>query len=126
MPATYLFDFDDTAAATIICDNSANIHICNDKSMFKLIVSADTLKVVAMIGGQVNLPAGIGTVTWSWKYDSDVVHTHRVEQVDSSTDLRLTFSASLLLVSTLTIRRLPVSTRNGRKTDYIGKEVMRD
>jgi len=57
------------------------IHICNDKSMFESMVSASALKVVAIIVSQVNVPAGIGTVTWSWKDDSDVVHTQRVEQV---------------------------------------------
>jgi len=49
--------------------------------MFESMVSASILKVVATIGGQVNVPAGIGTVTCSWKDDVDVVHTHHVEQV---------------------------------------------
>ena len=81
MPVTYLVDFDNTAAATIFCDNSANIHICNDKSMFESIVSAITSELVATIGGQINVPAGIGTATWSWKDNLDIVHTHHIEQV---------------------------------------------
>ena len=81
VPSTYLIDFDDSAVATIICDNSANIHICNDRNMFESMATANVNKVVATIGGQVNFPKGIGTVKWSWRDELGDVHTHRIEQV---------------------------------------------
>lgn len=81
VPDTSLLDFDDTAVTTIICDNSANIHICNDRNMFSSMTAATASKVVATIGGKVNIPAGIGTVTWSWKDDLGVVHSYKIDNV---------------------------------------------
>jgi len=66
VPSTYLVDFDNSAVATIICANSANIHICNDRNMFESMATTNVNKVVAMIGEQVNFPKGVGTVKWSW------------------------------------------------------------
>ena len=34
---------------------------------------------VVMIGGTHFNPTGIGTVRWSWKYDKEKSHTHRLE-----------------------------------------------
>ena len=81
VPSTYLVDFDDSAIATIICDNSANIHICNDRNMFASMTAASVNKVVATIGGQVNFPAGIGTVKWSWRDELGEVHTYLIKNV---------------------------------------------
>ena len=44
-------------------------------------VAASINKVVATIGGQVNFPAGIGTVKWSWRDELGEVHTHLIENV---------------------------------------------
>ena len=81
VPSTFLVDFDDSAIATAICDNSANIHICNDRNMFVSMVAASVNKVVATIGGQVNFPAGIGTVKWSWRDELGEIHTHLIKNV---------------------------------------------
>ena len=34
---------------------------------------------VAIIGGKLNQPAGIGTVKWTWKYDGGAVHTGQLQ-----------------------------------------------
>jgi len=44
--------------------------------MFKLLLLTSVSKVVATIGGQVNIPAKIGTSICSWKNELDMVHTH--------------------------------------------------
>ena len=51
----------DTGATLVVCNNSANTHICNDKSMF-ITFKETTSGLVATIGGKMNKPAGIGTV----------------------------------------------------------------
>ena len=81
VPSTFLCDFEDTSGPTVICDNSANIHICNDSNLFKSMVPADASKVVATIGGQCNFPKGIGTVTWTWTDNIGHEHTFDVEGV---------------------------------------------
>ena len=80
-PSTFVTDFGDTPGATIICNNSANIHICNDANLFKSMLPADASKVVATIGGQCNFPKGIGTVTWTWTDDEGTEHTFDVDGV---------------------------------------------
>ena len=64
----------DTDASFVVCDNSANTHICNNRYMF-VIFNETTAGLVATIGGKLNQPAGIGTVKWTWKDDSGAVHT---------------------------------------------------
>ncbi len=70
----------DTDATFVVCDNSANTHICNDKSMF-ITFKETTSGMVATIGGKMNKPAGIGTVEWKWKDDEGIIHTERLEDV---------------------------------------------
>lgn len=54
----------DTDADFVVCDNSANTHICNNKAMF--VTFAETTKgMVATIGGKLNRPGGFGTVEWA-------------------------------------------------------------
>ena len=49
--------------------------------MFESLVAASASKLVVMIDGQVNVPAGIGTVIWSWKDDKNETHNHRIKNV---------------------------------------------
>eukprot|EP00956_Cyclotella_meneghiniana_P036772 scaffold130371_cov40-Cyclotella_meneghiniana.AAC.4 len=56
----------DSDANFVVCDNSANTHICNDKSMFTELRPIVDQSTVATIGGKNSRPTGIGTVKWSW------------------------------------------------------------
>ena len=40
-----------------------------------------TNAVVATIGGKTSIPAGIGTVKWTWKDDTGQNHTHHLTEV---------------------------------------------
>ena len=71
----------DTDASTIICDNSANVHICNDKRMFIGPMRRTAQHSVATIGGKKNIALGIGTVSWRWKDDNGKDHTIEVHDV---------------------------------------------
>ena len=51
----------DTYSSTIICDNSAKVHICNDKNMFISPPRRIDQHYVAAIGGAKNSAAGMGT-----------------------------------------------------------------
>ena len=51
----------DTDSSTIICDNSANVHICNDKNMFISPPRRTDQHYFATIGGAKNSAAGMGT-----------------------------------------------------------------
>ena len=73
----FLFDTD---ANFVVCDNSANTHICKDREMF-VTFKETTSGMVATIGGKLNQPSGIGTVEWTWKDDNGVSHTNRLEKV---------------------------------------------
>ena len=64
----------DTGASFVVCENSANTHIFNNRDMF-VTFNAKTAGLVATIGGKLNQPAGIGTVKWTCKYDGGAVHT---------------------------------------------------
>ena len=68
----------DTDTNFIVCDNSANTHICNNRDMF---VSFRPISsgMVATIGGKLNRPSGIGTVKWTWKDDNGVSHTQQLK-----------------------------------------------
>ena len=70
----------DTDAEFVVCDNSANTHICNNKAMF-VSFKETTSGMVATTGGKMNRPGGIGTVEWTWKDDSGVSHTERLDNV---------------------------------------------
>ena len=68
-----------TDASFVVCNNSANTHICNDKSMFNFF-SATTSGLVATIGGKLNRPTGIGTVEWTWNDDDGTSHTQQFDK----------------------------------------------
>ena len=72
------FNFE-TDASFIVCDNSANTHICKDRSMF-VDFKDTTSGMVAAIGGKLNRPQGIGTVEWTWKDDEGTPHKIRLEK----------------------------------------------
>ena len=67
----------DSDAHFVVCDNSANTHICNDKSMFTTLDEVQNQSTVATIGGKNSRPSGIGTVKWSW--DDSTGKTHEYE-----------------------------------------------
>ena len=71
----------DSDTSMVICDNSANTHICNDKRMFTDYRDAVTTTHVATIGGRNSKPAGIGTVKWTWTDDAGNSHTHHLKDV---------------------------------------------
>ena len=71
----------DTDLSTIICDNSANVHICNDKNMFIILPLQTDHHYVAKIGGAKNSTAGMGTTRWRWKDDGGKQHTIDVDNV---------------------------------------------
>ena len=70
-----------TDSRTIICDNSANVHVCNDNKMFIGEIRRAEGHFVATIGGNKNSSAGIGTVRWRWKDDNGQEHTVDVHDV---------------------------------------------
>ena len=76
--ASVRFDAD---SVTVVCDNSANVHVCNDKSCFIDEILMDRSLQVATIGGKENTSAGIGTVRWKWKDDDGVFHTFEIQDV---------------------------------------------
>ena len=71
----------DTDAISVVCDNSANVHVCNDKSMFVSPPRRTTQHYVATIGGKQNAALGMGTVRWSWRDDHGKTHTLDLEDV---------------------------------------------
>ena len=71
----------DTDSLTVICDNSANVHICNNKSSFVEDVEMDKSLQVATIDSRQNTSAGIGIVCWKWKDDDGVFHTFKIQDV---------------------------------------------
>ena len=92
---TSLFDTD---SSCVVCDNSANCHVCNDRQMFtELRDTPLTNTVVATIGDKTSVPTGIGTVKWTWKDHIGKDHTHY------STDVLffLTSPVNILSITTL-------------------------
>ena len=71
----------DTDSSTIICDNSANVHICNDKNVFIGDLRRTDQHYVATIGGNKNVAQGMGTVRWRWKDDTGKDHTFKAHNV---------------------------------------------
>ena len=70
----------DTNATFVVCDNSANTHICNNRSMFTDFKETNK-GIMATIGGKLNRPSGISTIKWKWKNDNGVMHEELIEQV---------------------------------------------
>ena len=61
---------------TVVCDNSANSHICQHRHMFVgEIGKIDPRTGVSTIGGEDLRLSGIGTVHWSWDDDEGKTHT---------------------------------------------------
>ena len=71
----------DTDSSTIICDNSANVHICNNKKMFIGAIRRTDQHYVATIGGNKNNATGMGTARWTWKDDDGKSHTMDINDV---------------------------------------------
>ena len=60
---------------TVVCDNSANAHICQHRHMFVgEIGKIDPITGVTTIGGEDLRPSGIGTVKWSWDDEEGKTH----------------------------------------------------
>ena len=76
--STINFDSDSTS---VVCDNSANVHICNAKRMFVGELSTTSNHTVATIGGKGHAPSGMGTVNWRWKDDTGKEHEYLVQNV---------------------------------------------
>ncbi len=64
-------------------DNSANAHICREKSYFtgEIVPVPPESAGVATIGEQVLHPTGIGTAEWTWSDDDGVKHTMELQKV---------------------------------------------
>ena len=73
-----MFSFD-TDSSTIVCDNSANVHICNSKSMFVGELRPVPNTKVATIGGKGHAASGIGTVKWAWTDEAGKSHEYLIE-----------------------------------------------
>eukprot|EP00978_Attheya_sp_CCMP212_P007526 scaffold17426_cov58-Attheya_sp.AAC.6 len=71
----------DTDGDMVICDNSANAHICNNKKMFVGESIPLTNGGVATIGSEDVYPKGIGFVDWTWKDDAGQKHKTRLKGV---------------------------------------------
>ena len=71
----------DSDSTTMVCDNSANVHICNNRSMFVGELQHVTNHKVATIGGRGHPASGIGTVRWIWTDDFGVKHTNLIHDV---------------------------------------------
>jgi hypothetical protein len=73
--------FFDTDTEFVVCDNSANTHVCNNKSMFTELHPIENPTHVATIGGRNTLPSGIGQVKWSWSDDNGKKHEYTLKKV---------------------------------------------
>ena len=71
----------ETDSSTIICDKSANVHICSSKSMFIGPMRRTNQIYVATIGGSKNSESGMGTVQWRFKDDLGKIHTLDIKNV---------------------------------------------
>ena len=71
----------DTDSSIVICDNSANVHVCFDKRMFIGELRRTDKHYVATIGGSKNVAQGMGTVRWRWRDDSGKVYAMEIKDV---------------------------------------------
>ena len=74
------FSFD-SDSNTIVCDNSANVSMCNTKSMYVGEMRQIHIMTVATIEGKSHPVSGIVTLKWHWKDDDDIRHEVRVVDV---------------------------------------------
>ena len=65
----------------VICDNSANTHICNNKKMFTQYRDLTDIRHIVTIGGKNSKPTGIGSVKWSWQDDNGRTHEYELQDV---------------------------------------------
>ena len=84
----------DTDANFVVCDNSSNTHIFNNRDVF-ITFKATTAGLVATIGGKLNQPAGIGMVKLTWKDGGGEIH---IELLDNM----LYFPKSLINIMSVT------------------------
>ena len=71
----------ETNSSTIICDNSANVHICSSKSMLIVSMCRNDQHYVSTIGGSNNSVSGMGTFRWRWKDDLGKIYTLDIENL---------------------------------------------
>ena len=69
----------DTDSSTMVCNNSANVHICNKRTIFVGEMRSSANQDVATIGGKGHQPSGIGTVRWTWRDDIEKSHEYLIE-----------------------------------------------
>ena len=69
----------ETDSSTVVCDNRANVCICNRRNMFVGEIIKVSNQQVATIRVKVNQPSGIGTFKWIWRDDSGKLHEYLVE-----------------------------------------------
>ena len=65
----------------MVCDNSVNVHICNQHNMFVGVIIKFSNQQFATIGGKLHRPSVIGTFKWMWHDDSRKSHEYLVEDV---------------------------------------------
>ena len=63
----------DSGSSTMVYDNSANVHVCNQRSVFDGDLTSVTNHTIATIGGRDQAPSGIGRVRWSLQ-DNNVIY----------------------------------------------------
>ena len=66
----------DSDSSSVVCDNSANVHICNSRQSFIGELKSVTGHKVATIGGRGHAASGTGTVKWRWKDDTGNTHEY--------------------------------------------------
>ena len=71
----------DSDSQTVVCDNSANVHICRARTYFVGDIKPCNTHRMATIGGRGHAPGGTGTVRWSWFDDEGVQYEFLVENV---------------------------------------------
>ena len=65
----------------MVCENSANVHICNRHNMFVGEIRKFSNKQVATIGSKGHHNSGIDTAKRIWRDDSGKLHDYLVEDV---------------------------------------------
>ncbi len=68
-------------ALSVICENSANVDVCNNKNMFVIKIWPLQSHMGTTIGGSENQAEGVGDVQWCWKYDTSQDHTNQIWNV---------------------------------------------
>lgn len=71
----------DTDSKTVVCNNSANVHICNDENMFVGKVIPTKMNCVATTGGEKSKAKETGIVRWKWKDDDGLLYSIDLKDV---------------------------------------------